>query len=131
MGVCHQIPIHGAHGEGEKFRVTKRELLNNLSNITKCNISPGGTFSLGNFLFNERELSGLIGAQREKIYIFSTDRKKWSKTGAFSHVYLGIGSTSPSPGNKRVTHVMQYSLHVQNVEGCVNLNPWTLVLVVE
>ena len=50
---------HGAHGERErkikKFMVTKRELLNNLSNIYKCKVSPGGTFSLGNFLFDERE----------------------------------------------------------------------------
>ena len=52
---------HGAHGERErereikKFRVTKRELLNNLSNIYKRKVSPGGTFSLGNFLFGERE----------------------------------------------------------------------------
>ena len=46
---------HGAHGEREikKFMVTKRELLNNLFN--KCKVSPGGTFSLGNFLFVERE----------------------------------------------------------------------------
>ena len=52
---------HGAHGEKErereikKFRATKRELFNNLSNFYKCNVSPGGTFSLGNFLFDERE----------------------------------------------------------------------------
>ena len=48
---------HGAHGEREmkKCMVTKRELLNNLSNIYKCKVSPGGTFSLGNFLFDERE----------------------------------------------------------------------------
>ena len=49
---------HGAHGERERnqeFRVTKRELLNNLSNIYKRKVSPGGTFSLGNFLFGERE----------------------------------------------------------------------------
>ena len=26
--------------------------------------------------------------------------------------------------NNRVTHVMQYSLHVQNVESGVNLDPW-------
>ena len=39
--------------EIKKIWVTKRELLNNLSN--KCKVSPGGTFSLGNFLFNERE----------------------------------------------------------------------------
>ena len=43
---------HGAHGEREreikKFRVTKRELLTNLSNIYKRKVSPGGTFSLGN-----------------------------------------------------------------------------------
>ena len=39
----------------KKFRVTKRELLNNLSNIYKWKVSPGGTFSLGNFLFGERE----------------------------------------------------------------------------
>ena len=45
------------HGEREikKFMVTKRELLNNLSNIYKCKVSPSGTFSLGNFLFDERE----------------------------------------------------------------------------
>ena len=45
------------HGEREikKCMVTKRELLNNLSNIYKCKVSPGGTFSLGNFLFDERE----------------------------------------------------------------------------
>ena len=52
---------HGAHGERErereikKFRSIKRELLNNLSNIYKCKVSPGGMFSLGNFLFDERE----------------------------------------------------------------------------
>ena len=50
---------HGALGEREreikKFMVTKRELLNNLSNIYKCKVSPGGTFSLGNVLFDERE----------------------------------------------------------------------------
>ena len=48
---------HGAHGEREikKLRVTKRELLNNLSNIYKRKVNPGGTFSLGNFLFGERE----------------------------------------------------------------------------
>ena len=48
---------HGAHGEREikKFRVTKRELLDNLSNIYKCKVSPGRTFSFGNFLFDERE----------------------------------------------------------------------------
>ena len=70
--------LHGAHGEREikKFRVTKRELLNNLSNIYKCKVSSGGTFSLGNFLFDERELSGLIGTQRENIYIFSSDKRE-------------------------------------------------------
>ena len=41
--------------EIKKCMVTKRELLNNLSNIYKCKVSPGGTFSLGNFLFDERE----------------------------------------------------------------------------
>ena len=41
--------------EIKKFRVTKRELLNNLSNIYKCKGSPGGTFSSGNFLFEERD----------------------------------------------------------------------------
>ena len=50
---------HGAHGERKreikKCMVTKRELLNNLSNIYKYKVSPGGTFSLGNFLFDERE----------------------------------------------------------------------------
>ena len=48
---------HAAHGEREikKFMVTNRELLINLSNIYKCKVSPGGTFSLGHFLFNERE----------------------------------------------------------------------------
>ena len=46
---------HGAHGEREskKFMVTKRELLNNVYNIYKCKVSPGGTFSLGHFLFDE------------------------------------------------------------------------------
>ena len=40
---------HRAHGEREikTFMITKRELLNNLSNIYK--------FSLGSFLFDERE----------------------------------------------------------------------------
>ena len=51
--------LHGAHGEREreikKFRVTKRELLNNLFNIYKRKVGPGGTFSLGNFLFDERD----------------------------------------------------------------------------
>ena len=63
-GYCHTksgggVPPepHGAHGEREikKFMVTKRELLNNLSNIYKCKVSPGGTFSLGKFLFDKRE----------------------------------------------------------------------------
>ena len=55
--VCHQSPMEHMKREREikKFRVTKRELLNNLSNIYKCKVSPGGTFSLGNFPFNERE----------------------------------------------------------------------------
>ena len=35
--------------------VTKREFLNKLSNIYKCKVSAGGTFSLGNFVFDERE----------------------------------------------------------------------------
>ena len=45
------------HGEREikKFRVNKREILNNLSKIYKCKVSSGGTFSLGNFLFDERD----------------------------------------------------------------------------
>ena len=60
-------PMEHMEREIKKFRVTKRELLNNLSNIYKCKVSPGETFSLGNFLFDERELPGLIGAQREKI----------------------------------------------------------------
>ena len=46
---------HGAYGEIKKFMVTNRELLNNLSNSYKRKVSPGGTFSLGNFLFGERE----------------------------------------------------------------------------
>ena len=62
--------------EIKKCWVTKRELLNKLSNIYKCKVSPDGTFSLGNFLFNERDLSGLFGAQREKIYILSTVRER-------------------------------------------------------
>ena len=41
--------------EIKKCMVTKRELLNNLFNIYKCKVSPGGTFSLGNFLFDERD----------------------------------------------------------------------------
>ena len=57
VGVCHQSPMEHMEREREikKFRVTKRELLNNLSNIYKCKVSPGGTFSLGNCLFDERE----------------------------------------------------------------------------
>ena len=52
---------HGAHGEREREREREREIkkfmmiLSNLSNIYKCKVSPGGTFSLGNFLFNERK----------------------------------------------------------------------------
>ena len=48
---------HGAHGEREikKFRVTKKELLKILSNIYKCKVSPGGMFSLGDFLFDARD----------------------------------------------------------------------------
>ena len=45
----------GRERERETFRVTKRELLNNLSNIYKCKVSPGGTFSLANFFFDETE----------------------------------------------------------------------------
>ena len=63
--------------EIKKLMVTKRELLNNLSNIYKCKVSPGGTFSLGNFLFDERENYQVsLGAQREKNYIFSSDRER-------------------------------------------------------
>ena len=57
VGVCHQSPMEHMEREREikKFRVTKRELLNNLSNIYKCKVSPGGMFSLGNVLFGERK----------------------------------------------------------------------------
>ena len=61
VGVCHQSPMEHMERERErereikKFRVTKKELLNNLSHIYKRKVSPGGTFSLGNFLFDERE----------------------------------------------------------------------------
>ena len=57
VGVCRQSPMEHMEREREikKCMVTKRELLNNLSNIYKCKVSPGGTFSLGNFLFDERE----------------------------------------------------------------------------
>ena len=57
VGVCHQSPMEhmGREREIKKFRVTKRELLNNSSNIYKRKVSPGGTFSLGNFFFGERE----------------------------------------------------------------------------
>ena len=57
VGVCRQSPLEHMERDREikKFMVTKRELLNNLSNIYKCKVSPGGTFSLGNFLFDERE----------------------------------------------------------------------------
>ena len=41
------------------------------------------------------------------------------------------GTSNVLPEKIRITHVMQYSLHVQNVEGRVNLHPWILVLVVE
>ena len=56
-GVCRQSPMEHMEKEREikKFLVTKRELLNNLSNMYKCKVSPGGTFSLGHFLFDERE----------------------------------------------------------------------------
>ena len=57
VGVCRQSHMEHMEREREikKFMVTKRELLNNLSDIYKCKVSPGGTFSLGNFLFDERE----------------------------------------------------------------------------
>ena len=55
VGVCRQSPMEHMEREIKKFMVTKRELLNNLSNFYKCKVSPGGTFSLGNFLFDERE----------------------------------------------------------------------------
>ena len=47
----------GGRGEGgrETIMITKRELLSNLCNIYKCKVSPGGTFSLGNFLIDQRE----------------------------------------------------------------------------
>ena len=50
------LPRWGRHRGGvlpwrereiKKFRVTKRELFNNLSNINKRKVSPGGTFSGG------------------------------------------------------------------------------------
>ena len=57
VGVCRQSPMEHMEREREikKFMVTKRELLKNLSNIYKSNVSPGGTFSLENFIFDERE----------------------------------------------------------------------------
>ena len=64
-GYCHTKAVGCAarapwstRREREKSRnlgSPKRELLNNLSNIYKCKVSPGGTFSLGNFLLDERE----------------------------------------------------------------------------
>ena len=57
VGVCRQSPMEHMEREREikKFMVTKRELLNYLCDTYKCKVSPGGTFSLGNFLFDERE----------------------------------------------------------------------------
>ena len=57
VGVCRQSPMEHMEREREikKFMVTKRELLNNLSDIYKCKVSQGGTFSVRNFLFDERE----------------------------------------------------------------------------
>ena len=54
-GCAARAPWRERDREIKKCMVTKRELLNNLCNIYKCKVSPGGTFSLRNFLFDERE----------------------------------------------------------------------------
>ena len=78
----------------------EREIKKFMVTIYKCKVSPGGTFSLGNFLFDERENYRIIrfncGTKRDNNF-FSSDRKK---NGAFArhiHVYLSIGSTPPPP----------------------------------
>ena len=69
-GVCYQSPMEHMEREIKKFRVTKRQLLNNLSNIHKCEVSPGGTFSLGNFLFDERENYQVKLGHKERTFTF-------------------------------------------------------------
>ena len=83
--------------------------MNNLSNIYKCKVSLGGTFSLGNFLFDEREnyfiIKLLIGAQREKIKFFSSDReRKMAKTRGIcaSHTCIPQYKEYPPPGRGRL-----------------------------
>ena len=73
----------------------------NLTNIYKCKVSPGGTFSLGNFLFDEREnYQILLGHKERKFTFFYGQREKWQKIGEFArhiHVYLSIGSNPLPP----------------------------------
>ena len=76
--------------EIKKFWVTKRELLNNLSNIYKCKVSPGGTFSLVNFLFDEREIYQVyLGQKRENLHFFYGQREKnGQKQGHLHGTYM-------------------------------------------
>ena len=75
--------------EIKKFRVTNRELLNNLSYIYKCKVSLDRRFSLGNFLFNERENYQVYMGQKERKFTFllQTDRENGQKQGHLRGTY--------------------------------------------
>ena len=103
---CRQVAIWSVWAPRGGYCHTKacrqRELLKHLSNIYKCKVSPGRTFSLGNFLFNETENYQVKLGHKERRFTFFlwTQRKKLPKTGALArhiHVYLSIGSTPPPP----------------------------------
>ena len=81
---------HGAHGEREikKFRVTKRELLNNLSNIYKYKVSPGGTFHW-EISSSMRENYQVYLGHKEKMKLFSRQREKnGQKQGHLCSTYM-------------------------------------------
>ena len=98
VGVCHQSPMEHMEKEIKKFMVTKRELLNNLSNIYKCKERFHWEISSS---MKERIIRFNWGTKRENLHFFFGQREKWPKTGAFArhiHVYLSIGSTPPGAG---------------------------------
>ena len=62
--------------------VTKRELLNNLSNIYKCKVSPGRMFSLEiSSSMKERIIRFNWGTKRENLHFFFGQRKMAKNRG--------------------------------------------------
>ena len=91
VGLSRHSPMEHMEREREikKCMVTKRELLNNLSDIYKCKVSPGRTFSLGNFLFDERENYQVsLGHKERENKFFLWTEKNGQKQGHLHGTYM-------------------------------------------